>query len=74
VSTLKKTTIRAYAKRIREDLRDLEAALKADDLYGAHDMASDAMGAAVEITSLIEYAQARAPWGYAADGAPRPPE
>jgi hypothetical protein len=71
---IEKTKIRAYAKRIREDLRDLEAALKADDADEALAQALDAMGATAEITSLIEYAQGAAPWGYRADGTPRPPQ
>lgn len=70
---IEKTKIRAYAKRIREDLRDLEAALKADDADEALAAASDAMGATSEITSLLEYALGGAPWGYREDDTPRPP-
>jgi len=74
MATLKKTLIRSYAKRIREDLRDLEAALKDNDADEAIALASDAMGAAVEITALLEYALGGAPYGYGDDDTPRPPQ
>lgn len=71
---IEKTKIRAYAKRIREDLRDLEAALKEGDADEALAAASDAVGATSEITALLEYALGGAPWGYREDDTPRPPQ
>lgn len=68
-----KAEIRAYMRRIREDLRDLEAAMNDGDLDEAIEQANDAAAAAVEIASLFEYAQGAAPYGYRPDGTPAPP-
>lgn len=71
--TFTKSEIRAYMRRIREDLRDLEAAMNDGDLDEAIEQANDASAAAVEIASLFEYAQGGAPYGYRPDGTPAPP-
>lgn len=68
-----KREIRSYMRRIREDLRDLEAAMTDGDLDEAIAQAYDASAAAVEIASLFEYAQGEAPYGYRPDGTPAPP-
>lgn len=50
-----KTEARAYIKRIREDLRDMEWALQANDPDWLLSAAQDASGAAAEIeTALVD--------------------
>ena len=47
-----KAAVRDWMKRVREDLRDLEAALRADDWATVLDVAQDASGAAAEIETI----------------------
>jgi hypothetical protein len=53
-------TARAYAKRVREDLRDLEAAIARGDWDDAYAAAADASGAAAGIVAVVEAFQAKA--------------
>jgi hypothetical protein len=52
-------TARDYAKRIREDLRDFEAAVKTGDWDTAYEYAADASGAAAGIVAVVEAFQAK---------------
>lgn len=50
-----KTEARAYIKRIREDLRSAEQALRDNDAYALRDAVQDASGCAAEIeTALVD--------------------
>lgn len=49
-----KTLVRQWTKRVREDLREIEAALASDDWDGVVEWAMDASGAAGEITTMAE--------------------
>jgi len=47
-----KTLVREWMKRVREDLRDIEAALGRDDWDEVLGFAQDASGAAAEIENM----------------------
>lgn len=47
-----KTAAREWMKRIRQDLRDLDEALREDDWEYVYSMAQDASGAAAEIENI----------------------
>jgi hypothetical protein len=49
-----KAAVRAYAKRIRENLRDIESALLENDWTYVEAMANDTIGAASAITTISE--------------------
>jgi hypothetical protein len=52
--TVTKTEVQAWIRRVREDLRDIEAALKTNDWAGVVEASLDASGAATEITTMAE--------------------
>lgn len=47
-----KTEIRKWLARCREDIRDIEAAVKAEDWETVTEMANDLSGSACEITTI----------------------
>lgn len=47
-----KTEVREWLKRIREDVRDMEAALKEGDLAAFNEYAHDCSGAAAELEDV----------------------
>lgn len=51
--TMTKTEARQWAKRVREDMRDLELALQANDWQAVLELAQDASGAAAEIETAL---------------------
>lgn len=55
--TVNKAELERWAKRIREDLRDLRIAVQYGDLDHAIEMAQDAGGAAVQLETLLREAK-----------------
>lgn len=49
-----KAEVKRWAQRIREDLRDIERAIAADDIDALVEFAHDASGAAAEIENIAD--------------------